>query len=142
VFPQLSCQDPWLGLAASGVVYRTSTTSPPVPSGLPNAGEIIALAAVPDTIPVLGGVQYYAFNVFFTNAKSLGAGSCAGCTTPVSLVLGEIRVDEQTSPGNYISHHLTAPLQNTCLTWQGGSSLCGPTPVRNRTWGLVKSLYR
>ena len=28
------------------------------------------------------------------------------------------------------------------ITWQGAGANCAAVPVRNRTWGQIKSLYR
>ncbi|HTO90358.1 MAG TPA: hypothetical protein VMJ70_04440 [Candidatus Sulfotelmatobacter sp.] len=42
-----------------------------------------------------------------------------------------------------ITDQLTTPLANSCLRWQAASTTpCSATPVRNTTWGAIKSFYR
>jgi len=43
--------------------------------------------------------------------------------------------------------YLTTPISNNFVSWQGAANggiynCLGPTPVTNRTWGQIKTLYR
>lgn len=83
-----------------------------------------------------------------TKAKSVTASACAGCAQGACIVLNEVQIqgtgDHQfedylhlTTPigtKNWISYNTSAP---------GDIPVCpDAVPVRNRTWGSVKALYR
>jgi hypothetical protein len=134
--PQTNCFD-WEG--GSGVAAY-------IPSSYVWTGSrvfILTGAAIGPDFPfdLLPGTEYYAGDLRITNSKVVGTGPCAGCAAGVSWAaqlitaagLGGTRLD------------LTTPISggNQCLSWNGGSGLsCGEVPVRNTTWGQVKSLYR
>jgi len=88
------------------------------------------------------GNEYFACNLVFSNAKTVGTGSCAGCTDPVCVVLQSIEI---TAGGGVLDEKLGNPIgagQNI-ITWQGTpTGGCASVPTRNRTWGSIKSLYR
>lgn len=75
------------------------------------------------------------------NAKSVGTGSCAGCTTPVCIVFNSANI---TTEQGVSDTKLTDPLNpgENMITWQGAGADCNAVPTRNTTWGAVKSLYR
>jgi len=142
-YPGSACADPFAGQAGGGITaYLTVGTTPPVPGGQANAARLILAATLPATRTATAGVEYNGFIASLSHAKTTGIGSCSGCAVPVSVVLTEIRVDDDDSAGNAWSEYLDSPLQNVCLTWQGATGVCGPTPVDNRTWGTIKALYR
>src|SRR5204862_375476 len=65
-------------------------------------------------------------------------GPCAGCTTPVCIVLNTVNVVPGTNPGTRIG----APSSGSSnqATWQGaGGAICAAVPVKNATWGQVKA---
>ena len=83
------------------------------------------------------GTEYYAFRLTIDAQKTTGAGACGGCGVPATIVLNEIMLDA------FTVDRLTTPLANTCLRWQAaGVTPCSATPVRNTTWGAIKSFYR
>ncbi|HTO90357.1 MAG TPA: hypothetical protein VMJ70_04435 [Candidatus Sulfotelmatobacter sp.] len=83
------------------------------------------------------GTEYYAFRVTIDTQKTAGSGVCGGCATPATIVLNTIHLFGS------IQQNLTTPLANTCLRWQAaGTTPCSATPVRNMTWGAIKSFYR
>ena len=105
-----------------------------------------ALAAVAN---VPGG-EYLSFNLTITHAKSVGTDACAGCTTPVCIVLNSVLA---ITAGRATDRFLTGPANGTdsnFATWQGGGSPVvggvsgcpAATPARQPTWGAVKALYR
>lgn len=135
-----NCTDIFAGGASGGITaYQTATTSPAGPYGA-NAARVKVAWAVPADapIPASPATEYLGFQLKFAGSKTIGTGSCAGCLTPVSLVLNE--VDAAGNQGSF--ERSTGAVANQCLTWQGGGGLCGATPVHNSTWGQVKSLYR
>ncbi|MBI5709678.1 MAG: hypothetical protein HZC42_05135 [Candidatus Eisenbacteria bacterium] len=138
--PQISCVDPYLGLAAGGIAaYQTTTTAPPVPNGLPNAARLKVAYALADPSGLSMATEYYGFKATMNGTKSTGTGACAGCLTAVCIVLNEIK-----SAGNAGSvARNTTPMANTALGWQARDAVyCAATPTHNATWGQVKSLYR
>src|SRR5262245_18162878 len=134
--PNTACSDPWMASASSGLLH--TVPSPDLITG-PNTGMMVGFAALATAVGVTAGHQYYVTRIRFNNSKTLGAGSCARCATPVSLLLGKMEIIDET--GN-IAEVVTTPDQNGCIDWQGGSGLCAATPARNRTWGAIKTLYR
>jgi hypothetical protein len=99
--------------------------------------------------PIVGGDELYDFTINITNQKTVGTGSCAGCTTPVCIVLNSINVVAQDNVEERLLSTPTAPGSNF-ITWQGGGNPSAggtigcpaATPTRRSTWGSVKSLYR
>ena len=116
-----------------------------------NVALIKAINAVPqaDAMDLLGGVEYFDFNLLINNVKTVGTGNCAGCSTPVCSVLNSIRVVDR---GDVSARQITTPSApgSNFVTWQGGgvpvvggvSGCPAATPVKRSTWGSVKSLYR
>jgi hypothetical protein len=93
--------------------------------------------------------EYFGANMIFSNTKTVGTGSCAGCSTAACIMLSSVNVVSGTS----IQNKQFGPSNGTdsnYVTWQGGagvSSTIGSgcpaaTPTKNTTWGSVKSLYR
>jgi hypothetical protein len=92
------------------------------------------------------GVEWFAFNLLISNAKTTSTGACAGCLSPVCIVFNSIKV---ATPTNSILITGAASPGSNYATFQGGvgvSTLLGAgcpaaTPTRSSTWGQVKSLY-
>ncbi len=142
------CADPWLSSAYGGVAaYQTQAYPPPFPMNTPAANrarlKVVFLRTI--TNPLEAGVEYYDFRASVNHQKSVGAGACAGCSTPAAFVLNLIDVEAFVPELNhpYQQALLTTPVANGCIYWQAVTGgLCGATPARNPTWGQVKSLYR
>lgn len=67
--------------------------------------------------------------------------ACTGCAEDVCVRLVSINLDPIQYPGTAVT--LTTPLHRNYVSWQGPPGLCaGATPLRDRTWGSVKALYR
>jgi hypothetical protein len=130
--PQSSCFDPWSGQAFGGVAAYVAGYG-----GVAGRARIIVGAAVANPIALPANLEFFSFNLAFSNA---GSTTCAGCTTPAAIVLNEISSVQQDGSRERNS----SPLQNQCVGWQGGNepTACGATPARNTSWGQVKSLYR
>ena len=141
-----NCADWALGFSAGGIgAYNIGQRGP-------NTSRIIAAIAVPPTAlqNLVGGQEYFSFNVVINNLKSVGTGSCAGCQTPVCIVFNSVNL---TTPILANNIKLTGPSNgsdsNYC-TWQGGlgvvtgggSGCPAATPTKNATWSQVKSMYR
>lgn len=131
--PEGVCADPFGAVAQGGMASYTT-------SG--NHARVIGIGAVATegAQSLRANTEYYAFRLSWSTAKTTGPGSCAGCATPVSLVLSGIRV-LGLSPTSV--EELTSAIANQCIAWQGATaSLCEGGPQQNRTWGQLKSLYR
>jgi hypothetical protein len=88
--------------------------------------------------------MYYAARLVISNQ---GTSACLGCSGAACLVLNSIRVLRPPRP-------LGVPSADVLLTeagtsngnWAGWQTLtagsCQAVPVRNATWGRIKSLYR
>jgi hypothetical protein len=135
------------GLGAYCTVAFPCLTPPPGA----NVAVIKVINAVPMSAAAVltAGVEYYDFTLVISNTKTVGAGSCAGCTTPVCIVLNSINVVDA---GNLHPRMLTTPTApgSNFATWQGGGSPVvggvigcpAATPTKRSTWGSMKSLYR
>jgi hypothetical protein len=117
----------------------------------------LVIASRGDPIDLAANQEYIAMVFRFTGARSHGAGACAGCGTPVCLLLSRLSV---CGLQNIVDFERVSS-QSQVIGWQcargtvGHSGLGTPiltscsadgtpcaTPVRNRTWGEIKSLYR
>lgn len=110
----------------------------------PNTVRLRVLAAIVTGDTLMTGQEYYGFKMNISNTLSTGAGACSGCLTPTCIVLNEITV-EQPAVFNQDFVLTGAPVGGRdYITWQGSSAIasCATVPVRNRTWGQIKGMYR
>jgi len=118
----------------------------------PTTARLVMATAVPASAlaDLVLGQEYFSNSIIISNAKTVGDGACAGCTTPVCLVFHSLKVTTQVAAND---RTLTTPTNGTdsfYATWQGGAGArsrlgtgCpAATPTREATWGAVKSLYR
>jgi hypothetical protein len=125
------CADPF-GQPATGSLANYS------PNG--NRARALGVAAIDAGAPaaVSDATEYYGVRMAITNAKTAGAGNCAGCNIPVALVLNSINAVGLT--GNEFNGNVIA---SNCITWQSATAgTCAATPTQNKTWGAIKSIYR
>lgn len=111
-----------------------------IPSG--NRARIIGVGAIDANNPqaLAAGQEYYGFRLALRKDKATGAGSCAGCTIPVAIVLNQINA-VGVGVGSAEANDAVATSQ--CVTYQlASAATCLATPSRNKTWGQVKALYR
>lgn len=131
-----NCIDPWGGAASGSVSYQFQF-------GVPNGARILASCSISPPVSSDGVSEYYMFGITFDDSKTVGTGSCSGCTDGACIVLNGIRV---TAAGGDPSYTVTPPLIRSFIAWQPPhfSFDCplGVTPTRNETWGSVKALYR
>lgn len=130
----VNCHD-WTGQGGAGVTITGYF--------FPNGDERQSALTLASSIGVSGasgivpGVEYVAFRIRVSHDALAGAGSCGGCSQPVTIALALVRT---TSSGAAGSQTLILPVSGTSnvVQWQSG----GPTATRHTTWGAVKSLYR
>ena len=110
-----------------------------------NSARILCVNAVQTSLIVdLFAAQEYGIAKWTVqNAKTVGTGACAGCTTPACITFNSANI---TTEAGLSDTKLTteASAGSNYITWQGGTGTNCPaaTPTRNATWGSVKSLYR
>ncbi len=139
--PGTACTDMWQGAGIGGIgSYHTYWTTPQVPSGLASQARIRFGAAVPvsSSMQLTAGVEYYAFKLMVSNAKTQGTGSCSGCSTPVCILLSELNVVQSDNQ----HESLTVGQASNRVTWQGASSCPGAMTQQNIMWGQIRSVMR
>lgn len=111
-----------------------------------------------ETMSIAAGQEYFVQLFAAGHDKTTGAGSCAGCATPLcigvhSLVvtrsqgLSPIRVQEEPYPGSstvsWQGASAGSTIENAGASGPGRTLACSAAvPARNSTWGAIKSLYR
>ncbi len=131
----------------------------------PGSLRILAISAVPqaDQFSVTPGQEYFAFALVLRKIRTVGAGACGGCATPVCIGFGKLRITGQVIDTDINMYAGNVGLGGTdaTVTWQGAfvhgylsvfertsdyvDMACDPdnsVPARTSTWGAVKSLYR
>jgi hypothetical protein len=133
------CND-WAAGAAAGGLAAYNSAGTIAPANQPAHRRFIIAFAVPAPgADVFAVSEYFAFNLLVNNSKTVGTGACAGCTTPVCIVLNSINVVPGPNAGQFISSGTSA--NSNIATWQGVGPSCTLVPTKNATWGQVKSLY-
>ena len=137
------CLDAWSSNGVGGIAgYANPTLALPTINGGNSAqyATIDLAAAVPagSEVDLTAGAEYFLANVSFTNTKSTGTGSCAGCLDPVCLSFTRCTLYQPGLPDSYVS----TPGVVSLVTWQGTGANCTAVPVRKATWGAIKSMYR
>jgi hypothetical protein len=139
-----SCLDMWQGMpsAISGVQGYLPTQ----PRGLSSQARIKVAASVlrTESVSLDGSSMYHAARIVINNARTVGPPLCNGCGLPACLVLNSILIGRDPSaPGGDVFLQIPGANDANWAQWQGGvGANCTAVPVRNRTWGQVKSLYR
>jgi hypothetical protein len=142
----IACVDWASGKAAGGVgAYHMFPFGPTTARFM--LATAVPAAALPDLV---AGQEYFSNSIAILNTKTVGDGACAGCTTPVCLVLNRILVVAQIAANDRALSGPTNGTDSDYATWQGGSNVVSyrgsgcpaATPTRRGTWGEVKSLYR
>jgi hypothetical protein len=136
------CFDYWQGGAVGG-----SSANVPVGSQV----RLLSTAALPAgdsrITPIPEGTEVYCFKLTINNAKTVGPGACGGCSEEACILLTSMLVTQVpgTPGGNFT---FTNPVQSNIVLWQGwttvdpSQSCPSYSPVRNRTWGAIKAVYR
>jgi hypothetical protein len=130
----------------------------------PGSAVAFMVAAVPPSnLQTLdAGTEYVVGALRLNHAKTVGAGSCSGCNTPVCIlftsldVTTPVRANDRlftqgaNGPASQIIHWQNGQLTNLvnhctgtfACTTQYDCLAATPTEARRSTWGAVKSLYR
>lgn len=133
------CTDPWSG---DGVAAVQGYLAGP-PGRLASQARLLVAATVPSVKPVTldAGISYSAPRVRIRTGNST---TCTGCLGSACLVLNSVQLHRL--PGaspEVVTLTVSSGETANWVSWQGGAGAdCTAVPVRNRTWGAVKSLYR
>jgi hypothetical protein len=159
----VTCQD-WSGGLQGGGIGLYSIGTPTA-----NRARIRVVGAVPaaDVRDLSTGVEYFAFSLEITHAKTVGSTACAGCPEPVCIAFAGVQLLtpqstvhselfgaaggagsdvvtwQQGTVPEYESHF--TPGEQPCKFYGFSSTLtcaAGVTSSRQPTWGAIKSLYR
>ena len=141
------CVD-WAGGGSSGGVGSFTTgTAPSMGSIDPALAAqhrrlVAAFAVPPDALQdLVAATEYFSCNFLIGNQKTVGPGSCAGCTEPMCIVFNSINVTTPVLANNVLIGNASSAGSNI-VTWQGTGPDCSLVPTKNKTWGQVKALYR
>jgi hypothetical protein len=129
-----TCIDPWSGQASGGLDYGAQ-----VPFANHATIRLIAAVQGADSLALTADSEYYTFKVTINYSKTVGAGNCSGCSSPVSIALTSTTLSQPAGLGDVI---LTTAASNNVITWQGGAGL-SPNLGSPRlvTFGQIRSLY-
>ena len=137
-----TCVDPWQTLASGGVLTYTVG----MPRGGAGQARIVIGLAVPSNQPprALDAVDmYYAARILIDD---VGTSTCGGCTDAACLVLNSILLRRPLRPEGIPSADVLVTAVGAAganwASWQSSSANCMAVPVKNRTWGAVKAIYR
>jgi hypothetical protein len=114
--------------------------------GGPNKARVLTSVNRASSNPAnLTAAKHFAFKLNWNddNAEEAG-GSCQGCTAVVSQALNSILLESPftSASGDAVAAVITSAdpgsQPSTCIN----ASNCDVVPVKNRSWGQLKSLYR
>lgn len=139
-FPdRAACVDFWQGEATAD--RPASYTVGESPGHANQARIVVALAVLSTQYRRLEASQmYYAARLILRHGAS---SLCPGCGVPACIVLNSILVGRLpgAAGGDVYLEMPGANLANR-VTWQGAGADCDAVPVKPRTWGALKTLYR
>ncbi|MFN8587190.1 MAG: hypothetical protein U0704_05255 [Candidatus Eisenbacteria bacterium] len=131
------CLDPWSGQALGGLAGYALNVY-----GISCRSRLQLAFAIPEasSVPAEPDAEYYGFKVAISRAKTVGTDACAGCLTPMVILLSSIKLAQAGSPELVL---LQNPAANNMVSWQNGQlwNTCIRTPTRNSTWGAIKAQY-
>jgi hypothetical protein len=138
--PNVYCTDPWGGQAIGGLAGYQTYSTPHEFDINPNTSRLKLGAAVPSTSPIqlTAGTEYYCFKLVLNASKTVGTGSCDGCSVPMCIVLSKISVVQNDGT----QEDLTSAITSNILSWQSGISCSGANVPHNVTWGQIRSVLR
>lgn len=134
-----ACEDPWMG---RGFSLATVT-----PQYVNDAGvhqlRVNVVVDIPYSaaVPLDPATEYFAARLAINHQKTVGAGSCAGCAQSMCISISTGASYTVANPANPTRSPLWSD-HGSSVVWNGITSCERFVPVRNATWGTIKSLYR
>ena len=141
----VQCVD-WAGGAAVGALL---SYTPGLPTPV-SARLRVASAIQTPYVDLAANTEFFSFTLVINNLKTVGAGSCDGCSVGACIALKGVNVTSSDSRENtqVVPGGAGLGFVDALATWQGGAGVItgndcpAATPTRNQTWGGLKSLYR
>lgn len=136
-----TCVNFWQTTVAGGLLSYTAG----MPRGGVNQARMVFGFSVPSNQPrvLLANEMYYAARIVLDNRAT---STCDGCSGAACLVLNSILIHRPPRPEGVPTTDVlvTAPgfAEANWAGWQTTTANCQAVPVRNKTWGAVKALYR
>lgn len=133
-----ACEDPWLGQGFATV----TVTQLNIMDGALRRLRVNVVAAIPlsAAAPLDPATEYYAARLTLNHQKTVGTGACGGCAQSMCIAFN--------SSASYTTANPDSPVRTALWTdfgesvvWNGTESCERLVPVRNATWGAIKSLY-
>lgn len=133
-----ACADPWFGL---GFVNAQVTPISYFGDGVLRRQLIRLTATIPNAaaVPLDPAIEYYGVRLIINHQKTAGAGSCAGCSEGMCIAIAN--ASSLANPSNPVRSELWNYGRRS-ITWNSGERCDRLVPVRNRTWGALKSIHR
>jgi hypothetical protein len=105
--------------------------------------KFISAIAPGNDLALVADTEYFLFALRIGNGRTVTPGTvCAGCADPVCIVLNQVDLLSPVSGITTITNAIGSGSASS-ITWQGGAGAnCATVPVRNTTWGQIKSFYR
>jgi len=128
--------------AAGGTACDGVITAYGVNYGGPNRARLLFTLARASTDPasLAATTKYFAFEFDFYMIK---AGDCAGCATPTSLAWNQaVLYNTAAVGGEGTAAVLSSTDPGSSPSVCSNAPICDNVPVKNKTWGQLKSLYR
>jgi len=137
------CVDWGVGKSTGGIGAYNNELGTIDPSLVSRHRRIKVALAVPLSaiMDLVADTEYFSCNLRIDHAKTVGADACGGCAGSVCLVFTSIRINTLTPASDRYFSSAVTPGSNM-VHWQGSGADCLLVPVRNQSWGQVKSLYR
>jgi len=139
--PQEVCMDPAFSPAWRYIQVDTVRNDPFGCAHRPQVSAVRLRMKVGPLEPVLlEPGEYLAFKLLISNAKSMGPGSCTGCCCGRTFVVTMCRIWKT-------PYDLQNIFPYNWVQWQSLNTYeddlgCAATPVQNRSWGRIRSIYR
>jgi hypothetical protein len=124
------------GAGLSGVAWFSNTTTNGSP--MPGRAKISSAFARADGIVIDPGLNYYVMHLIFNNRNRTACPD--GCTDPGAIVLNDMKIESFDAPEAHLDG--VDKLQNCATIGVSSPGSCAATPVQNKTWGKLKSMYR
>jgi hypothetical protein len=135
------CQDLW---SASGAALVQSVIFPRAGDDSTQFRAIVGVSVPASRAFTLTASQSYLGAVLGLHwGSTLGAGACAGCATAACIRFNSAEIQRLPgAPGpSTLVFSNTVNAGDNEVQWGTGVS-CAPVPVRARTWGQLKAVYR
>lgn len=133
-----ACEDPWLGQG-----FATVTVTPlNIMDGALRRLRVNVVAAVPlsAATPLDPATEYFAARLTLNHQKTVGTGACAGCAQSMCIAFNSSTSYTVANPDSPTRTALWTDFGES-VVWNGTESCERLVPVRNATWGAIKSLY-